>query len=294
MAGEQKAPESQPIPPPPPPRAKEPEPVDAVPAAPTAQQFKEAEKRMTAFERSTVRWTRVAVFASILAAIFICLQWIVMDSTLNEMKRSGDNATNQLWQAIGNMNWMARTADGSLHQAQQIFEANKLQTKRLADSTEKAAEAAKSGTETNRNALVLENRPWLGVTEETVTQLEAGKEIKAQITLFNSGKTPASQVIEAASVAALPSIPTVPILFGLKPTAAIPPQASHILRFTSHAKLSGIEMGKITDKSILLVFRGVIQYEDFNRVQRHTNVCMFMSDPATKQLTFCENGNDMD
>ena len=249
---------------------------------------------MTSFERSTVRWARVAGFVAIVAVGFNCAQWWVMRDTLTVMKTSGDVSTNQLWQAIGNMNWMARTADGSLKTTQEAFEASNLQTKRLASATEITAQATKGGIETNRDALVLENRAWLGVVNETITQFEAGKELKADITVINSGKTPASQVMEGFDVEVLPVIPTTPILFGYKPTAAIPPQGPHILSFTSKAKLGGIEMGKITDKSLFLILRGTIQYEDFNRVQRRTNICMFMSDPATKHLSFCETGNEMD
>lgn len=35
----------------------------------------EVEERMSAFERSTIRWTRAAVIISTVAALFVCLQW---------------------------------------------------------------------------------------------------------------------------------------------------------------------------------------------------------------------------
>ena len=35
----------------------------------------------------------------------------ITDSTLAEMKRSGEQSTHQMWSAIGNMNWIARSMD---------------------------------------------------------------------------------------------------------------------------------------------------------------------------------------
>jgi hypothetical protein len=40
-------------------------------------------------------------------------QLSVMRGTLTEMQRSGGDSTQQVWRAIDNLNWMARTADQS-------------------------------------------------------------------------------------------------------------------------------------------------------------------------------------
>jgi hypothetical protein len=85
---------------------------------------------MNAFERSTLKWTRATFGVLFVTGLFICLQWVAMRQTLGEMKRSGDIATNQLWQAIGNMNWMARAADGSVHQAQEALRATLVESDR--------------------------------------------------------------------------------------------------------------------------------------------------------------------
>ena len=78
---------------------------------------------MNSFERSTLRWTKANFYILAITCLFIGSQWFVMRQTLGEMRSSGAAATNQLWQAIGNMNWMARTADGSLKQAQHTLDA---------------------------------------------------------------------------------------------------------------------------------------------------------------------------
>lgn len=171
------------------------------------------------------------------------------------------------------------------------------ESNRLAIATEKTAQAAKDGIITNRNAIHLENRAWLGVTNESVVQFNPGQPIKVDVVLINSGKTPASQVTEGMDVQELIMIPNTLLSFGLnglKPTASIPPQGTHILHFISNDKLDGVTKAKIEEKTLILVIRGMIQYEDFDKTQRSSSICMFMSDPATKQLSFCETGNDMD
>jgi cell division protein FtsL len=44
----------------------------------SAQQHTNVEKQMSGFEKSTLRWAKVAVLMSFLAAIFVCAQWYEM------------------------------------------------------------------------------------------------------------------------------------------------------------------------------------------------------------------------
>lgn len=46
----------------------------------TAQQLQEVEEQMTGFEKATLRWAKVAVLMSFLAAAFVCAQWYEMHS----------------------------------------------------------------------------------------------------------------------------------------------------------------------------------------------------------------------
>lgn len=110
----------------------------------TAQQFQEVEERMSAFERSTVRWTRVAVSVSILAAIFICAQWYEM--------HSGSSDTHDL--AVAAENQAAQTkllAERALDQAKALDKLSR-QTGRSADAAKTAAEIAE-----------LSERPWIKI-----------------------------------------------------------------------------------------------------------------------------------
>lgn len=277
----------------------------------TGEQLKKTEEkiedRMSVFERATIRLTRIGVFVGILTLIIFAGQLYEMwqggrqTDKLITASNTNARAATSFANSASNINGGIRAAVSKMQGAvdqlgSQVKELKKSakESDRLAIATEKTAQAAKDGIVTNRNAIQLENRAWLGVTNETVVQFETGKPTKVDITLINTGKTPASHVMEGADVQPYTLIPDTPLLFGLTPTASIPPQGSHILHITSNAKLDGITKAKIEGKVLVLVFRGTVQYEDFNKIQRTTSVCMFMSDPATKQLSFCETGNDMD
>jgi hypothetical protein len=64
--------------------------IDSIEAAKpaTEQEFQKVEREMNAFERSTLKWARVAVLMSGLAAVFVGLQWIAMHGQLKQMSTS--------------------------------------------------------------------------------------------------------------------------------------------------------------------------------------------------------------
>jgi hypothetical protein len=71
-----------------------PQPIDRPDAQPEpGNEFHEIEREMTGFERGTLRWAKVAVLMSALAAIFVCLQWWEM--------HTGGKDTSALAQAAG-------------------------------------------------------------------------------------------------------------------------------------------------------------------------------------------------
>ncbi len=264
--------------------------------------------------RTTAAATKWMAIFTFLLFIVSALTLIILRNQLKEMHEggidthalatsAGDQATaaKNFATSAGNIN---SGIDGAVIKMQaavdqlggQVTELSKnaRESTRLAIAAEQTARATQDGLNTNRNALQLENRAWLGVTNESVIQFETGKAVKVDINLVNSGKTPASQVDEGTDLAAYSVIPSMPIIFGLKPTASIPPQGVHVLHFVSSVKLDGVTEAKVEAKQLIWVFRGTVQYEDFDKMRRATYVCMFMSDPPTKQLSFCPDGNDMD
>jgi hypothetical protein len=81
--------------------------------------------------KKKLHWLEIGYFSSqiVLAVIGIWAltvyhgQLKVMRGQLDEMKRSGEQSTEQMWSAIGNMNWMARSMDSTQQQARESLQA---------------------------------------------------------------------------------------------------------------------------------------------------------------------------
>jgi hypothetical protein len=110
-------------------------------------------------------------------------QLTVMRGTLDEMKRSGEQSTEQVWRAIDNINWEARSMDGSVKQAQEAMSKSEAQAKTAFDASIAAAQ--------------LDQRAWVGVIDTRTIGGEQTPDRKmfsfegVQIPIRNSGKTPA-------------------------------------------------------------------------------------------------------
>ncbi len=164
----------------------------------TQQQLADVKKEMSDYERSSVRWMKVTAVIYAVTALFILLQWHTMEQTLTEMKSSGATATKQLWDAIGNMNWMARTADGALRQTRESMAAGDRQSKAaLAASISQG----KAGLDVSIRSLEWSQRPWITessqIAEPIVFNVN-GANITFLFMLDNIGHSPADKVwIEA-------------------------------------------------------------------------------------------------
>jgi hypothetical protein len=251
------------------------------------------EERMSAFERSMLRLTAAAVAISIITGL-------VFVGQLYEMWQAGK----QTDKMIGAANIEARasrcfskSAEGINTEITDAVTQLGFQVDALRDNVKQTnglAAATKDGISENRSAIRLENRAWLGVTNETMVQFVPGRPIKLDIFLTNSGRTPANSVQTAVSVSVDTKIMDLDMNFkDFVSTASVPPQGSHVIHVTSKGQLTGIQAAKIENKSLLLVVRGTVDYEDFNGVPRSTNICMYMADPATKEIIFCQTGNEM-
>ncbi|MGA8027367.1 MAG: hypothetical protein WB992_09480, partial [Bryobacteraceae bacterium] len=152
--------------------------------------------------------------ATICYTVFAALQWRTMGDTLNEMKRSGNVTTDQVWHAIDNMNWMAQSMDGSLkklskqaedtHQlaASAGEEANASKTiagngSAQAAATNTLARAAKDSSITAKQQLEAASRPWIvaGVSIwGPVTFDDFGPRVRFDVTTSNVGHSPAIDI----------------------------------------------------------------------------------------------------
>lgn len=102
-------------------------------------------------------------------------QLIVMQGQLDEGKRSGQIATQQMWSAIGNMNWMATTTDESLKQAGRAIEES-------------------------RKRSIADQRPYVTIHTSGTIRVLPERPLEFNVQLINWGKTLALNVTIVAAV----------------------------------------------------------------------------------------------
>ncbi|MGB6973931.1 MAG: hypothetical protein WBD67_04530 [Terracidiphilus sp.] len=120
-------------------------------------------KRSDAHTQANIVCTAIIMLATIAYAFISARQLATMRDTLAEMKRSGEQSTQQVWSAIGNLNWMARSTDQSQKVSQKSIEAIIKQNH-------------------------LDQRAWVSVTEISGPP-EVGKPWDVKIIFRNTGKT---------------------------------------------------------------------------------------------------------
>jgi len=86
-----------------------------------------------------------------------------MQGQLDEMKRSGEQSTEQMWSAVGNINWEARTMDLSRKSSERAMEEEVRKMQLQVDQIQRSADYAKQALADNREATRLEERPWVGI-----------------------------------------------------------------------------------------------------------------------------------
>jgi hypothetical protein len=140
-----------------------------------------------------------AVFLGICVAYIYGGQLAVMRWTLEQMRQSNAEATNQVWQAIGNINWMARSMDSSQKQAQAAMDNSDRQNQQSIAATLKAAH------ETNqlaKQAMDAQTRPWVGLVDLALTLEKINGTAQRSsvywqylINIRNYGNSPAKRIV---------------------------------------------------------------------------------------------------
>ncbi len=133
-----------------------------------------------------------------------------MQGQLDEMKRSGEQSTEQVWRAIDNINWLARSMDWSQKTTQKGIQA---QVERMDAARTDADKAAQNALQASIDIASEDRRPWVGlkdfVCKECSTQpdttpptkIPIGRPVIMEILniggisgiIENTGKTPAIQ-----------------------------------------------------------------------------------------------------
>jgi hypothetical protein len=239
--------------------------------------------------------TLVAAVCVAIATIFYTRyasgQLDTMRQTLEEMKRSGQQTTDQANRVIANMNWLASSMDGSLKEAQRALDAS------IADS---------------KNVL----RPYVYVSKLNLLKpVVEGKAIQAEAELLNSGRTPAIQVLTCVDLVALKSAESLGDKYpcpspenlknGPRPgtsfgsTAVIgpnnPPIGSRSPETTITPDQPGLLLILIQSRLIRVYFYGDIRYADLLNPTaiHHTHFCGVLN-MAAGRFDMCDHHNNAD
>jgi hypothetical protein len=223
-------------------------------------------------------WTQVGLGIIGITALFIYgCQLQVMRGTLAEMKRSGEQSTAQVWSAIDNFNWMARSMDLSEKQSETSIRTARDQFQK--DERPYIWLAPKDST--NWNSF------WTPVFNTSTPQgFNVPGPILGQIRwewhVVNYGKTPAYNV-RYSSYLKIGDAPFVPShgKGDLHHAPPMPPTAGLWSATESIPKIPVDSFGKEITTKIH------ITYEDAGRVKYESDVCL-RNRPTPD---YCENGN---
>ncbi|MGI8961990.1 MAG: hypothetical protein ACR2IV_19970 [Bryobacteraceae bacterium] len=125
-------------------------------------------KKLTAelhwLEKLNITGQIILAIVGIWALIIYSGQLSVMRGTLAEVKTSGETTRQQIWSAIGNMNWMAKSMDESMkklsEQASDTY-ALAASAKSQADNTRVLAEQTKIALHVTERAYIVAEAPEL-------------------------------------------------------------------------------------------------------------------------------------
>jgi hypothetical protein len=280
---------------------------DIQPAPEHKKPAKECRPDQTPIGKYILEVLAAGILAAYTVAAFQQLEAIkgqleVMQGTLEETTRAGQQATDQTWRAIGNLNWLARSMDWSQKQAQQAMET----------SDRRSREALNASIAASR----LDERAWVSTENTFVDQFDSKKLFKGRIQIFNRGKTPARRVQFITAYMLSPTFIDGPSPDQVKATdvfegqGIIGPQGGQILVAdgTSRGRIKSINptlrqaseiYDQIRGNTFFFYVFGRIKYYDISDRMHVTKYCFFLhdisdSDPPNWQLGSCNAYNEMD
>lgn len=244
----------------------------------TQQQLSDFEKQMTGFERATLRWAKIAVLLSALAAAFVCAQWY-------EMHKGGED-THALAQAADTqakkMTDMSTAADKIREAAQNMV----VQDQRIADN-------AKSSIQATQDSFRADQRAWVAPVSGTIT-LDLAHSLRVDEIAQNMGKTPAFDV---STILDWKDIPEGPVSIKYSPLVKVVgrgtlyPNSKIVVFASSNEKPTEQQLDAFRTGKRLFYFFGSIGYKDVFAREHHSHFCFVVNrDLAT--VAPCDKYND--
>ena len=256
----------------------------------TAQQLEKVEQQMSGFEKATLRWAKIAVIMSALAALFVCAQWYEMHAGGQDTHDLAAAAKDQ----AGKMKNMSEAAD----KIRQAADGMVTQDQRIADNAQQSLDASNKQSKAALTAAIsqfrADQRAWVGLGAYRVDNFNDKDPFKLILPWVNSGKTPAIRTENAVAFALSPTRLSGPpdhkLMFD--GASAIAPQGTYVSNITNFQV--PLNFAAINDGTIWMYFFGKFRYHDVRSPEIHTTSFCLYYNTTIKQMSFCENGNDMD
>jgi hypothetical protein len=256
--------------------------------ATTDDEVQNVEREMTGFERATLRWAKVAVFLSALAALFVCLQWY-------EMHQGGID-THALAEATKDA---AGAASDQADAAQQFSDTAEDINGRMQDAVDQlqaAAENAKSSIRATQDAMRLDQRAWV-ILRGIEGDLKFNQPWLLSVYFTNTGRTPAKNV--RLFCRAVPVVSETEVDFTWSASGTEHPTLIAPNDANSFCGLTPLTIPTVTQevldifstrKKIEVVY-GTVVYDDIFRKQHWLTFCRSMH-PDGKEWDACASHND--
>lgn len=217
-------------------------------------------------------------------------QLAVMRGTLTEMKRSGSESTQQVWRAIDNINWLARSMDLSQKVSQQAVESSQRQSKAALDAS--------------INNARLDQRPWVVLNRfELSAEPEENVPFTGTFWIINSGRTPAIHAAPRSTIllnVGEPAFTDFSRAVGARNAGMLTPGGVGDMHFVSSPltlNRAQLDAYRNPNGAVLIYGHAIVDYEDaFTGSKPHwTRICISHAygRPLT-EFRFCNTGNDVD
>jgi hypothetical protein len=192
------------------------------------------------------------------------------------------------------------------------------QTKAQVDSANAAKDTSKTAVDSikkSRDAFRDDQRAWLGMVGEHVSQFERGKPIGITVEFFNSGRTPARKVyvhtmmtLSAKPLTGPGTMQKLKLASAVfQPVESVAPQGHYEMVIgkpfavgqviseeeSATVKLAISHFDDIQSMKQIVYFYGELSYEDVSDRSHLTQFCVFISDPDSKSVGICPEFNEL-
>ena len=175
----------------------------------------------------------------------------------------------------------------------------------------KATIAATNAANTAHDALILDQRAWVGVQGTESEEFSVANGFIVTVVFSNSGKTPAHSVQSSAGYKTSPvpvSGPTKKEIAALefRPAQSIAPQSKYNMTLGKIAigegatprQMEGVrnllaQFPDIQKGNLVLYYYGILRYDDIFNMTHETQFCIYLADPKTKRVGVCDAFNDL-